>query len=203
MMNQIPPVVKNLLIINALIYFATIQLGGDLSITRNAKNHILYEYLSLWNIHQGFSPYQIITYMFMHADFSHLLFNMLPLFIFGKTLENVWGSKRFLTFYILTGVGAGITQLIVGDFTLTVGASGAIFGILIGFATLFPNAQLLLLIPPMPIKAKYFVGIYILIELFAGIYTVGSGIAHFAHLGGALSGWLALKYWKIDKNQLY
>ena len=128
---------------------------------------------------------------------------MLPLFIFGKTLENVWGSKRFLTFYILTGVGAGITQMIVGDFTLTVGASGAIFGVLIGFATLFPNAQLLLLIPPMPIKAKYFVGIYIFIELFAGIYTVGSGIAHFAHLGGALSGWLALKYWKIDKNQLY
>ena len=194
----LPPVVKNLLIINILLFITTgIFQSSFLKINLNEILGLHYWKSDL------FQPWQIITYMFMHGDFSHLLFNMLPLFIFGKTLENVWGSKRFLTFYILTGVGAGITQLIVGDFTLTVGASGAIFGILIGFATLFPNAQLLLLIPPMPIKAKYFVGIYILIELFAGIYTVGSGIAHFAHLGGALSGWLALKYWKIDKNQLY
>ena len=124
--------------------------------------------------------------------------------MFGRVLENTWGSKRFLNYYLLTAIGAGIIQLIVGNFGLTIGASGAVFGLLAGFGMLFPNSQLFLLFPPIPIKAKYFVIGYAIIELIAGVRAIeGDNIAHFAHLGGALCGYLIIKYWQKNSNHFY
>ena len=124
--------------------------------------------------------------------------------MFGRVLENTWGSKRFLNYYLLTAIGAGVVQLIVGNFGLTIGASGAVFGLLAGFGMLFPNTQLYLLFPPIPIKAKYFVIGYSIIELIAGVRAIeGDNIAHFAHLGGAIIGFIIIKYWQKNSNHFY
>lgn len=214
-MNNLPTVTKNLLIINVLFFLGTMVAQ---------KNGIqLSQYLGLhFFLASDFNLAQLITYMFMHANFTHIFFNMFALWMFGRTLEMVWGPKRFLTFYIVCGVGAGIVQEIVqyGDYLLnyaqyggvstemgtipmdtflnmwtTVGASGAIYGILLGFGMLFPNSEMFIFPLPMPIKAKYFVIGYAALELFLGL-AGGDGVAHFAHLGGMLFGLILIIYWK-------
>ena len=227
--NELPVVVKNLLIINGLLFLATISLS-NLGI----------DLVKIFGLHQfqsnDFRPYQIITHLFMHGSFTHLFFNMFALWMFGKILENIWGQKKFLIYYMITGIGAAaihlifcqyqiinisnqipdlvniaiegkynpsiplskkLTQLII---TPTVGASGAVFGLLLAFGMLFPNA-LLYLYFAIPIKAKYFVIGYGLIELYAGISNnPADNVAHFAHLGGMIFGYFLIKYWKQDTN---
>ena len=195
---DLPPIVKNLLIINVLAFLAQKSIGQP-------NEFVIENIFALHQVGLGFEPYQLFTYSFLHSpyDLNHLIFNMLPLFIFGRTLENVLGSKRFLTYYLITGIGAGVVQLLIGNFGITLGASGSIFGLLAAFGIMFPNAQLFLLFPPVPIKAKYFVSIYVLIELYLGVFpTQGDDIAHFAHLGGALTGFIILLYWK-KKKEIY
>lgn len=197
---QTPPVVKNLIIINVLVYMATALLPvGD----------TIMQYCALSLGTPYFHTYQFITYMFLHANFEHIFFNMFALWMFGRTLEYELGSKRFLTYYMVCGVGAGVLQLLVGWLEYrygnvgmmalmvpTVGASGAVFGLLLAFGVMHPNAVIMLLIPPIPMKAKWFVVVYGVIELFFGISGRMDGVAHFAHVGGMLWGFLLLYYWK-------
>ena len=227
--NELPAVVKNLLIINGLLFLATISL-----------NNLGIDLVKIFGLHQfqsnDFRPHQIITHLFMHGSFTHLFFNMFALWMFGKVLENIWGQKKFLIYYMITGIGAAaihlifcqyqiinisnqipdlvniaiegkynpsiplskkLTQLII---TPTVGASGAVFGLLLAFGMLFPNA-LLYLYFAIPIKAKYFVIGYGLIELYAGISNnPADNVAHFAHLGGMIFGYFLIKYWKKDTS---
>lgn len=178
-----------------------------------------------------FRPYQILTHMFMHAGFSHIFFNMYGLYIFGSILERVWGPKRFVEFYFMTGLGAmllytGVQALQIYNITgylapsnilvqegsqayniinsSVLGASGAIFGILTAFAMLFPNTELYLMFIPIPIKAKYLVGGYVLLELYSGLSNNPTdNVAHFAHLGGALVGFIVIKIWNRNRNSLY
>lgn len=264
-LNNIPPVVKNLIIINVLFLLATWALknmGIDL--------------VEIFGMHypgsEKFRLHQIITYMFMHGGLTHIFFNMFALYMFGRVLESVWGSKRFLMYYLITGLGAIAIHTFVNyleisslqnaidafrntpspevlekfvnqhlpnassqvrDFIIswyddptstayaseglnlmerilelkmdipTVGASGAVFGILLAFGMLFPNTQLMLLFPPIPIRAKYFVIGYGLIELYLGFTQSGSNVAHFAHLGGMLFGFILIKYWNKNSRHFY
>ncbi len=190
-----PPVVLNLIIVNCLVLMATNLLGFD----------ILYRFFALWGVESPlFNLYQVVTYMFMHADINHLFFNMFSLWMFGRTLEQVMGQKRFLTYYMVCGITAGLIQLAVSavthDLTPTVGASGSVFGLLLAFGVMFPNTVIMLLIPPIPIKAKWFVMIYGVIELFLGVSGRQIGVAHFAHLGGMIGGYFLLMYWKHINN---
>lgn len=210
----LPTVVKHLLIINVLMYLAAITL---------TRFHIdLTEYLGLHFFKAShFQPYQLITYMFMHANFGHLFFNMFALWMFGNTLENIWGSKRFLLFYLVCGIGAGLCQELVQyiqystslanyatvnmgghivtmdaylNMMNTVGASGAIYGLLLAFGMMFPNS-LIYFYFLIPIKAKWFIIGYAVIELVSGLTGVDN-VAHFAHLGGMLFGLLLILYWQ-------
>ena len=192
--GNIPLVVRNLLIINILVFIAQVTFNDNTNYTGPVE-----KIFALHSFENEFNPYQLITYSYLHApnQLGHLIFNMIPLFFFGRVLESHWGSKRFLIYYTITGILAGLTQLLIGDFGITLGASGSTFGLLAAFGLLFPNSKIFLLIPPIPIKAKYFVSIYLLIELSAGVYVIqGDNIAHFAHLGGAISGLILLFYWK-------
>lgn len=189
-----PPVIKYLLVINAATFLLVIFVGnfrfGDLYF-----GYILTAIFALFPLGDGFYPWQLFTYMFMHGGFGHLFFNMFALWMFGMELENVWGSKRFLTYYLLCGVGAGVANLLVAPlFTTpapTVGASGAIYGVLLAFGLMFPNRPIFLYFL-LPIKAKYFVTIFLAFELFYGVTGTSDGIAHFAHLGGAAVGFVLL-----------
>ena len=219
----LPPVVKNLLIINVLLFIATGVLSAppfNLDLTNILGLHYWESDL--------FKPWQIVTYMFMHGNIPHILFNMFAVWMFGSHLENRWGSKRFLNYYLLTGLGAAFLHYLIFHFytlpgipsqvysntfpltayeyflqnSVVVGASGSLFGILLAFGVLFPNT-LLYLYFAIPIKAKYFVIGYGLIELFSGISNnPGDNVAHFAHLGGMLFGILIFGYWKL-KNEFY
>jgi len=158
-------------------------------------------FLALWPVDSGaFMPWQVVTYAFLHGGLSHLVFNMFGLFMFGAELERVWGAKRLLVFYFASVIVAALTQLLVaawsGSPNPTVGASGGLFGLLVGFAMLFPHRRIVPLIPPIPMPAWLFVVIYGVIELFLGVTGSMSGVAHFAHLGGILGGWLTLRYWR-------
>lgn len=196
--NNITPVVKNLLIINVLVYF-----GASLLLKSNAA--MLYMF---YHTNPNFEPYQIVTHMFMHGSTMHLFFNMFALFMFGPILEMTWGPKRFLIYYFFTAFGAAILHTLVSYIELTylgnaditnsavVGASGAVFGLLLGYGVYYPNNIVQLLIPPIPMKAKYFVMIFAGIELFLGVSSFNTGIAHFAHLGGALFGLIMIWYWR-------
>ena len=190
---QTPPVVLNLIIINVLIFMATALLP-------KAGNTIM-EYCALSLGTPFFHVYQFITYMFLHVNFEHIFFNMFALWMFGRTLEYELGSQRFLTFYMVCGGGAALIQyltaLAFGELPLLlVGASGAVMGLLLAFGVMHPNAVIMLLIPPIPMKAKWFVVVYGVIELFFGISGRMDGVAHFAHVGGMLWGFLLLYYWK-------
>lgn len=217
----LPIVVKNLLIINGIMFLA------DMVLTRFGIQ--LNEILGLhFFLASGFRPYQLLTYMFMHANFSHLFFNMFALWMFGNVLENIWGTKRFLLYYIICGLGAAVMQEGVQyieyvtqlshyqnvnmgstiipmseylNYMTTVGASGAIYGLLLAFGMMFPNS-LIYLYFVMPIKAKWFVIGYAVIELLTGVFSSGDQVAHFAHLGGMLVGLIIILIWK-KKGRLY
>lgn len=186
-------VVTNLLMLNALLFLAQ-TLYPNINI-------MLVSHLGLFPISSGyFYPHQLVTYMFLHGGFSHLFFNMFALWMFGSRVEYDLGAKRFLTYYMITGIGAGVLSLLVNVITgdpsgVTIGASGGVFGILLAYGMMHPNDRILLLIPPIPMKAKYFVIGYGLIELFSG-FQANDNIAHFAHVGGMLFGIVLLLYWK-------
>ncbi len=187
---QTPPVVKNLIIINVLVFMATALLPVGAAIERIG---------ALWVGYSNFHAYQFVTYMFLHGNLEHVFFNMFALWMFGRTLEYELGSKRFLIYYMACGVGAALIQTAIawgmGQPMILVGASGAVFGLLLAFGVLHPNAMIMLLILPIPMKAKWFVIIYGVIELFLGWRGVGN-VAHFAHVGGMLWGFLLLWWWR-------
>lgn len=186
--RMLPTVVKNLLIVNLIVFLAQMVLE------KYGYNNIT-SMCALNAIETGrFRIWQLFTYMFMHANWSHILFNMFALWMFGYVLENYWGSRRFLFYYLVCGIGAGICNLLVPGWGLTVGASGAVYGILLAFGMMFPNERIYLYLI-MPIKAKWFVIGYAAIELFNGMF-VADGVAHFAHLGGMLFGLLLILYWR-------
>jgi membrane associated rhomboid family serine protease len=160
--------------------------------------------LDLFAAGYEFKPWQLLTYGFMHGSFTHLLFNMLALYMFGAPLEHTWGERRFLTYFLTCIAGAGLLQLVVGWWTLsqggepypTVGASGGVFGLLLAYGMLFPNQRVMLLFPPIPMKARTLVIVYGAVELMLGCTGWQPGVAHFAHLGGMLFGWLLIRYWR-------
>jgi membrane associated rhomboid family serine protease len=268
--GQTPPITKNLIIINAIMLFATTFLGDKIDLVR---------WLGLfYPASDYFHPYQFLSHMFMHGGMMHLFFNMFALWMFGRVLETVWGPKRYLIFYFVTGLGAAAIHMYVNyleigpmmkaaeafintpspelfssfvdkyqsevkavgfslpsviDFSMaymdaptlqgyeneaiqfveqlvqkkinipTVGASGAVYGVLLGFGMLFPNTQLMLIFPPIPIKAKWVVMGYGAIELVSGLANASSNIAHFAHLGGMLFGFILIKYWNKKSQNFY
>jgi len=150
-------------------------------------------------IDTGFMPWQLISYGFLHGGIGHLFFNMFALYMFGMPIERAWGTRRFLVFYFVCMIGAGLVQLSVaalaGEVYPTIGASGAVFGLLLAFGMMYPNSRIMLLIPPIPLKAKWFVIGYGLLTLFFGMTGTMSGVAHFAHLGGMLFGFGLILYW--------
>lgn len=215
-MNLLPPITKNLLIINILFFFGTfVAEKHGVNLTDTLGLHFV--------LASDFRPYQLLTYMFMHSGFSHLFFNMFAVYMFGGLLEQTWGSRRFLLYYIICGVGAGLvqeavqyieyatqlshyTQVNTGNSIIsmaeylnlinTVGASGAVYAILLGFGMMFPNHSLFVFPLPVPIKAKFFVMGYAAIELLTGIANrPGDTMAHFAHLGGMVFGFILIKIW--------
>ena len=188
-MFSMPPATQAL-ILSCVVVFLLQSLGVD-----------GLAFFALWPVGSGgFMPWQVVSYAFLHGGLSHLVFNMFGLFMFGAELERVWGSKRFLVFYFASVIVAALTQLLVaawsGSPNPTVGASGGLFGLLVGFAMLFPHRRIVPLIPPIPMPAWLFVVLYGVIELFLGVTGSMSGVAHFAHLGGILGGWLTLRYWR-------
>jgi membrane associated rhomboid family serine protease len=236
-----PPVVKNIIYINILMLLAYYAAGSVFQIDLNRV-------LGLYFVKSDqFEPYQMLTHMFMHGGIMHLVFNMFALYMFGQILEQVWGPKRFLIYYFVTGLGAmlihesvlafqyhkvisSVSPEVLQDvldnglkytleqkayvdplarelqsilYTPTVGASGAVFGVLLAFGVLFPNTQLMLLFPPIPIRAKYFVAGYAAIELYLAVTQPGSSIAHAAHIGGMLFGYILLRIWRKRTNTLY
>lgn len=216
--------VMNLIIINVLFFMAEALLPGGMGTVLVNKLGLYY-----WES-PNFAVYQFVTSMFLHGDVGHLFFNMFALWMFGRTLEHDLGSRRFLIYYFITGIGAGLIQsavtwievshlrsladaagalsqeqyysLMVKVNTASIGASGAVFGVLLAFGMMYPNAILLLILPPVRIKAKYVVIIYGVAELFFGVAGIQPGIAHFAHLGGMIFGFLLLRYWK-KKGYIY
>ncbi|MFC2151869.1 rhomboid family intramembrane serine protease [Bacteroidota bacterium] len=266
-LSDIPPVVKNLIFINLIMLLATWVLANTFGIQLNQILGLHYFKSDL------FRPYQFVSHMFMHGGLMHLFFNMFALWMFGRVLETVWGSKRFFIYFIVTGLGAAALHTFVIHLQMvnilndinafsntptpeafallvkdhfpeyysqvysklldgwysnpestnyiviakqyinelmdikmnipTVGASGAVFGVLLAFGMLFPNTQLMLLFPPIPIKAKYFVIFYGGLELWLGLTQPGSNIAHFAHLGGMLFGFILIKMWKGGRSNFY
>lgn len=216
-MSRVPVAVKNIIIINILVMIMT-YLNETLMVEKFALFYPTSPFFHWW---------QPVTHMFMHGGFWHILFNMYTLYIFGSTLERVWGPKKFLIFYFVTGIGAAaihtgvewiqmqswITQAAEGSqsalvsihqlkMTPTLGASGAIYGVLMGYALLYPDSMLVLFFPPIPIKAKWMVLIFAAIELVTGVTGTGGGIAHFAHLGGLIFGFILIRFWK-KKGTLY
>lgn len=239
--SGIPPVVKNLLLINIIMLLATYTGGAVFNMDLTSALGLYFPKSD------HFRPYQVITHMFMHAGVAHLFFNMFALFMFGRVLESVWGPKRFFIYYFVSGLGAALSheavmaiqyQKLVSaispeqlemvmdrgaeiwqsgrNFTdpdmrqlngilniPTVGASGAVFGILLAFGVLFPNTQLMLLFPPIPIKAKWLVIGYGALELYLAVTKPGSNIAHAAHLGGMAFGYILIRIWRKTTNTLY
>jgi membrane associated rhomboid family serine protease len=265
---SLPPVVKNIIIINVVLFVATLLFGSD-------PDGFMMRHLALHPIRSPlFEPHQIVTHIFMHGSLMHIFFNMFAVFMFGRILEQLWGSKKLLIFYTITGLGAAVVHLTVNYFQInhimslaqqfndspsytlfdqivtkylpgnpsqwlldfkqnwfykpddvtsipqakqiiqevinanlmipTIGASGAVFGLLIAFAMMFPDVELMLIFLPIPIKAKYFVPFYALAELFFGVAGFkGDNIAHFAHLGGALFGFILVKLWKNNQFRIY
>jgi len=256
-LNSIPPVVKNLIGINLILWLATIVLPGFFS-----HWGLKVDLTDILGMHYWasakFNPAQLITYMFMHGSFEHIFFNMFALYMFGGILEHVWGTKRFLFYYLITGVGAGLIQQLFWtveyqplvsalneaissnsgeillpfqhtlnqyfsmsnlesfntpaliemkrmfvDLPVTIGASGSVFGLLLAFGWLFPEQRLFLMFIPVPIKARIFVLLYGVVELFLGVAQFsGDSVAHFAHLGGMLFGAILILIWKRN-NRLY
>lgn len=191
-----PPAVKHLLIINVLAFVA---------LNTPIIGQPLFQYGALWPIGSGyFDIWQLVSYMFLHASLGHIFFNLFALWMFGQSIENFWGTRRFTIYYFLTGIGAALLHMMIGGGGApTLGASGAVYGILLAFGMMFPERRIMLLFPPIPIKAKYFVAIFGVIELVSGISRANSGVAHFAHLGGMLVGFILIKYWGLKSEESY
>jgi membrane associated rhomboid family serine protease len=187
-MPPLPPVTRALLLINVAVFFLLPLVGPGFEAA-----------FALWPLGPNFMPWQVVTYAFLHGSFNHLFFNMLGLWMFGSELERVWGDKRFLQFYAASVLAAALTQLVVtsvmGSVYPTVGASGGLFGLLLAFAMLFPN-RIILLFFVIPMRARWLVLLYGVLELYQGVYVMNSGVAHFAHLGGMLGGLLMIRYWR-------
>ena len=195
-----PPAVKYLLLVNVICYALGLLLPQVTYV--NGSEPWLNVICGLYYFGSpNFAPYQIFTYMFMHAGLGHLFFNMFALWMFGRVMEQAWGTKRFLIYYFVCGVGAGVIQELgqlfglIPPYSMTIGASGAVYGILLAFGMTFPNERLFIIPIPFPIKAKYFVMLYALLEVFQGLGS-SDGVAHFAHLGGMLFGLLLILYWR-------
>ena len=203
--DNIPKVTRNLLIINIVFFVFTII----------SEDFMIRTFAMFFPASPLFRPWQVLTHMFMHGGFWHLFFNMYSLWMFGSLIEKQIGLKKFITFYFICGLGAaamhtGVEYINAGAllaasnnaaytqllYTPVLGASGAIYGLLIGFAMIYPDAKLTLIFPPITLGVKWWVGIFIAIELFTGITGTAMGIAHFAHLGGALLGFLLMLFWK-------
>ncbi|MBL7700888.1 MAG: rhomboid family intramembrane serine protease [Ferruginibacter sp.] len=196
------PIVLNLIIINVLVFLVQMMFDGSNPVSvldqKITKEIALFPYQT-----EYFKPYQLVTHMFAHGGFLHLLFNMFVLWTFGTMLERVWGPKRFFIFYFSCGLAAAVAHLLL-EFSPAVGASGAIMGLFAAFAYLFPNTELILFPIPVPVKAKYAVAIMAAIDLFGGVYPAGSNIAHFAHLGGLAMGFILVLIWnKTNKRNFY
>lgn len=186
--SLLPPAVKHLLIINVLVF------GADYVLQR--QGIYLGNILALFSLQSGnFHLWQPLSYMFMHANLSHIFFNMFNLWMFGAAMENFWGTKRFLTYYLACGIGAGLLYMLLPGVHITVGASAAVYGLLLAFGMTFPNEYIYLYFL-MPIKTKWFVTGMIVIELLQGIFYSYDGVAHFAHLGGMLIGFLLIMWWR-------
>ena len=187
-MPPMPPITQALLLINVAAFCIDYFLGPWFT-----------QLLALWPLGHGFLPWQVLTYAFLHGSIGHLFFNMLGLWMFGAELERVWGTKRFIQFYAASVLTAAATQLVMtslsGSVYPTVGASGGLFGLLLAFGMMFPDRIIMPLFPPIPMKAKIFVALYGGLELFLGVTGSRSGVAHFAHLGGMLGGFLMIRYW--------
>lgn len=189
-MPPMPPITQALILINVAMYFLDDLLGGALSM-----------HMALWPLQSGmFYPWQVLTYAFLHGSIGHIFFNMLGLWMFGSELERIWGQRRYIEFLGASVLTAAACQLLIsmlaGYHNSTVGASGGLFGLLLAFGMMFPERTIMPLFPPIPMKAKVFVAVYGGIELFMGVTGTASGVAHFAHLGGMLGGWLMLRYWR-------
>jgi membrane associated rhomboid family serine protease len=236
--NNFPPIVKNLIIINVLVWLAQQMLDKQYQLTEKIAlypimpaqlREVLAKSPDFVNYY-GFHPFQIATHMFAHGPLYHILFNMFALWMFGRILENVWGPKKFLLFYLICGVGAAACHLMIqyfrceellnvflanpqdprigslqGALSTAVGASGAIMGIFAAFAYLFPNTELYIMFIPVPVKAKWAVIVMVAIDLFGGFATIsGDNIAHFAHLGGAITGFILVLIWnKTNRRTFY
>ena len=203
MLTNLPPVTKALLIANVGVFLLQKLLGSALFAPLMLWPMGMEAYARVAGV-SGFLPWQLLSYGFLHADLAHLLFNMLALVMFGAQLEYVWGQKRFLTYFLVCVAGAGLCQLGVASWSVlegglpypTVGASGGVFGLLLATGMLFPHQRVMLLIPPIPMKARTLVIVFGVITLFMGITGTQAGVAHFAHLGGMLFGWLLIRYWR-------
>lgn len=190
-MPPLPPITQALILINVAMFCLDDALSGG----------ALRFYLELWPLQGGyFMPWQLVSYAFLHGSMGHLFFNMLALWMFGGELERVWGHRRFLEFLLASVVAAAATQLLMsflgGWSHPMVGASGGIYGLLLAYAMMFPNRIIMPLFPPIPMKVKYYVLGFGLLELFLSWQDTTSGIAHFAHLGGMLGGWLMIRFWR-------
>lgn len=200
----IPPVVKALLIANGMMFGAEMTRSGP-----------LIQWLALWpldlnhavpvaGVGDQFWPWQLVTYAFLHGGVLHLLLNMYALWLFGARLETAWGSRVFAFYYFTCLIGAALVQLVTagvaaqqGAVYPTIGASGGVFGLLLAFALRYPEEVIMLIFPPVALQAKWFVLLYGAIELWAGVSGTMAGVAHFAHLGGMLAGYLLLRYWRV------
>ena len=205
-MFRITPIVKHFIIINVIMFALTLL----------AENFMLEKFALFYFNSPFFKPYQLISYIFMHGGFMHILFNMYSLYIFGSVLESVWGGKKFFIYYMVTGIGAALFHLFITYLRIEsgvldpylasiipmVGASGAIYGLLLAYGVLFPNNVLTLFFPPVSLKAKYMVFVFGGLEFLLGLGVSGDGVAHFAHLGGMLFGFVILMIWKRG-NKLY
>lgn len=194
--QQTTPIVLNLIIINVLVFLVQSFFDGP--------NEEISQKIALFPYQTPFfKPYQLVTHMFAHGGFFHLFFNMFVLWMFGTMLERSWGPKKFLIFYFACGLAAGAAHLLLEN-SPAVGASGAIMGLFAAFAYLFPNTQLIIFPIPVPVKAKYAVAIMAAFDLFGGVYPSGSNIAHFAHLGGLVMGFILVIYWnKTQRDSFY
>jgi membrane associated rhomboid family serine protease len=198
MFTAIPPVTRTLLAANIAVFVLQQIAGGPLML-----------WFALWPFGggspgedaPGFLPWQVVTYGFLHGNLLHLFFNMLALYMFGSDIERVFGSRRYLFYYLVSVLAAAAAQLTVSAFSTgpaypTVGASGGVFGLLLAYGMYFPRRTVMLIFPPIPMPAWLFVIVYGLIELYFGVTGTLAGIAHFAHLGGMLGGWLLIQYWR-------
>ena len=193
--SRTTPAVLNLLIINGLVYFAQTMFDNDEAALTGRL--ALYPYNS-----EPFQWYQLITHMFTHGGIAHILFNMFGLWMFGSMLEKIWGAKKFLFFYFACGLAAAFAQMFLTN-SPAVGASGAIMGLLAAFAYLFPNTELFMFPIPFPVKAKYAIAIIAAIDIFGGLNPGSDNIAHFAHLGGLIMGFILVLYWNKTNRETF